>query len=114
MICPPLNFIPGGNTEDETVLTPNHFLIGQAGSQLAPRVMEDIACSLRHRWKYIQQLVTQIWCRWNKEFLSLLQTRGKWLDIKEDREVGDIVLPIPRESGRWVALWKPSCVLIIM
>ena len=89
--------------KDEPVLTPNHFLIGQAGGQLAPRVAEDLACSPRHRWKYVQQLVTQVWRRWNKEFLSLLQTRGKWLDIKEDLEVGDVVLVADpgNPKGKW-------------
>ncbi|XP_064646215.1 uncharacterized protein LOC135499401 [Lineus longissimus] len=88
---------------DDVVLTPNHFLIGQAGGQLAPRVLEDIAASPRDRWRYIQQMVTQIWRRWNREFLSLLQTRGKWLDIKQDPEVGDIVLVADwtNPKGKW-------------
>ena len=93
----------GDDVKDEPVLTPNHFLIGQSGGQLAPRIVEEVACSPRHRWKYVQQLVTSIWRRWNKEFLTLLQTRGKWLDVKEDMEIGDVVLVADPNNlkGRW-------------
>ena len=89
--------------KDDSVLTPNHFLIGQAGGLLAPRIPEDLAVNPRRRWRYVQQLVTQIWQRWNKEFLTLLQTRGKWLDVKPDPEVGDIVLVADwtNPKGKW-------------
>ena len=89
--------------QDDVVLTPNHFLIGQAGGQLAPRILEEVAVSPRERWRYVQQLVTQVWKRWNREFLSLLQTRGKWLDIKPEVGVGDIVLVADptNPKGKW-------------
>ncbi|XP_064629237.1 uncharacterized protein LOC135488532 [Lineus longissimus] len=89
--------------KDETVLTPNNFLIGQSGGQLAPRVLEGLAFNPRHRWRYVQDLVSKVWRRWNKEFLSLLQNRGKWLDEREDLQVDDVVLLADPTNprGRW-------------
>ena len=36
---------------DENVLTPNHFLYGQMGGPLAPRVIDDLAFNPRNRWR---------------------------------------------------------------
>ena len=89
--------------KDDDVLTPNHFLIGQAGGQLAPHVVDEIAFNPRHRWRYVQDLVKQIWNRWNKEFLTLLQTRKKWWVEERDLAVDDIVLMADSINmrGKW-------------
>ena len=44
---------------DEHVLTPNHFLYGQMGGKLAPRVIDDHAFNPRNRWWFKQDLVTK-------------------------------------------------------
>ncbi|XP_064624612.1 uncharacterized protein LOC135486060 [Lineus longissimus] len=89
--------------KDETVLTPNHFLVGQAGGQLAPVVTDEIAFNPRNRWRYIQDLVKKVWIRWQKEYLSLLQNRPKWMEEREDLKIGDIVLMVDPNSprGKW-------------
>ena len=46
------------NPNDKHVLTPNHFLYGQMGGQLAPRVIDDLAFNPRNRWRFTQDLVT--------------------------------------------------------
>ncbi|XP_064641366.1 uncharacterized protein LOC135496150 [Lineus longissimus] len=93
----------GQDPKDENVLTPNHFLIGQAGEQLAPEVTDKIAFHPRNRWRYVQDLVKKVWIRWQKEFLSLLHNRPKWFRIEEDIKPGDIVLMADPANprGRW-------------
>ena len=44
---------------DEQVLTPNHFLYGQMGGQLAPRVIDDLAFNHRNRWRFTQDLISK-------------------------------------------------------
>jgi len=48
---------------DEHVLTPNHFLHGQMGRQLAPRVIDDLAFNPRNRWRFTQDLIIKCWRR---------------------------------------------------
>ena len=43
--------------KDEPVLTPNHFLHGQCGGQLAPETVDDLGIHPRRRWLRIQQLI---------------------------------------------------------
>ena len=98
----PLSY-SSGDPQDSPVLTPNHFIVGQAGGQLAPRVLESEAVNPRERWKYTQDLVTQVWKRWSKEFLTLQQSRGRWLNEKEDLKVGEVVLLVDPNNpkGKW-------------
>ena len=45
--------------KDEPVLTPNHFLHGQCGGQLAPETAGDLEIHPRRRWLSIQQLILE-------------------------------------------------------
>lgn len=98
----PLSY-SSGDPKDSPVLTPNHFIIGNAGGQLAPRILEEQAVNPRQRWKYTQDLVTKVWKRWSTEFLSLHQNRRKWMTEKEDLKVGDVVLLVDPNNpkGKW-------------
>jgi hypothetical protein len=70
----------GDDCQDESVLTPNHFLQGQCGGPLAPRIVDEEPFNPRHSWRLIQDLLilAQFWRRWQKEYLSSLQSRTKW------------------------------------
>ena len=46
----------------------------------------------RKRWRRVQFLANQFWCRWRKEYVPLLQERSKWTKRHDDLHVGDIVL----------------------
>ncbi|KAL9965144.1 hypothetical protein ACROYT_G028901 [Oculina patagonica] len=88
---------------DEHVLTPNHFLYGQAGGQLAPRVVDEIAFNPRNRWRFVHDLINKCWRRWMKEYLSTLNTRSKWVDQKRNVAPGDVVLLVDTSNpkGQW-------------
>ena len=49
--------------KDEPVLTPNHFLHGQAGGQLALEVVDEIDFHPRRHWLRLQQLIKGFWKR---------------------------------------------------
>lgn len=93
----------GTDPRDEPVLTPSHFLIGQLGGQLAPRVTDEIAFNPRKRWRLVQSLVKTFWKRWREEFLATLNTRKKWREAKENLRVGDVVLVVDQNAprGKW-------------
>lgn len=40
------------------------------------------------------------WHRWTKEYLLLLQERQKWIDVKKNLNIGDIVLVVDPTSPR--------------
>ena len=68
-----LNFRPlttvSGEVNDETALTPSHFLIGQMGGELAPDTVDTTAVNGRKRWRRVQQLIRRVWSRWMREYL---------------------------------------------
>lgn len=93
----------GDDIMDEPVLTPNHFLHGQCGGSLAPRVVDETDFNPRHRWRLVQDLLSQFWRRWQKEYLASLQVRSKWHKEKQGPECGDVVLLVEQNNprGKW-------------
>jgi hypothetical protein len=89
--------------KDKEVLTPNHFLYGQAGGQLAPQVVDDIAFDPRNRWRYVQDLVRKVWTRWQREYLHHLQQRPKWREELPNLKPGDVVMLVDQSNprGKW-------------
>jgi len=78
---------------ESELLTPNHLLTLKSKAVMPPPGVfqkNDIYC--RRRWRVVQHLANEFWCRWRKEYLSNLQTRQKWTNIKRNFQVGDVVL----------------------
>ena len=93
-----------GQENDDVVLTPNHFLIGQlSGVVFPPRSDESKAFNLRDRYIFVVNLVNQFWRRFLKEMLQKLQPRRKWSLQQPNLTVDTIVIEIdpnlPR--GQW-------------
>jgi hypothetical protein len=86
--------------KDEQVLTPNHFLIGHMGGELAPESVDSVAFNPRKRWRRIQELIRQTWKRWMREYITSIGARSKWFEKKENFKEGDIVLVIDPEASR--------------
>lgn len=91
------------NPSDDIVLTPNHFLIGQLGGQLAPQIPDTDCYDIRKRWRFVQELLRHFWKRWLKEYLPTLGTRSKWFHRSRDFKVDDVVLLVDPEipRGHW-------------
>ena len=90
------------NDGDTPVLTPNHFLIGQAGGQsLCPPLKERL--NLYDRFHYLQETLDHFWSRFMCEFLPNLHARKKWTDeVKELRE-NQLVIHLDDQlpRGKW-------------
>jgi hypothetical protein len=48
--------------EDESPLTPNHFLLGRAHPHIPPDLFDEDTLS-RKRWRQAQELMTRFWRR---------------------------------------------------
>jgi len=93
-----------GDHNDEMVLTPNHFLIGQMGGELAPESVDDTPGKMKQRWRRVQELIRKVWHRWMKEYLPLIGSRHKWFLPAKNLSVGDVVLEIDPKTPR--RTWK--------
>ena len=84
-------------------LTPSHFLVGNLGGQFAPEVSSNEAFNPKKRWRHIQQLISQFWKRWRKEFLPSLNVRGKWFNPKRELTAGNVVVLVEPNAkrGEW-------------
>ena len=61
--------------QDNTPLTPNHFLHGQVGGQFAPETVDTTDFSLKKRWRRVQEITRHFWRRWMQEWLPSLNAR---------------------------------------
>jgi len=78
---------------DLSVLTPGHFLIGDALNSLPDRDERDVPTNRLARWRRVVQFTQQLWARWTRDYLTQLQERTKWMTSSGPKlEVGTIVL----------------------
>ena len=89
---------------DKPVLTPNHFLVGHMGGELAPETVDTTTFNPRRRWRRIQELIRHVWKRWMKEYLISIGSRKKWQERERNVHKGDVVLVIEANTPR--KLWK--------
>jgi len=96
-----------GDVNDEPVFTPNHFLIGQMGGELAPETVDTTANNVRKRYRRVQELICKVWNRWMREYLPTIGSRHKWFLPTENLKVGDVVLVIEPDTPRrdWKIGW---------
>ena len=85
---------------DEPVLTPKHFLIGQMGGDIAPDSVDDFAFSPRNRWRRIQELIRRVWQRWLREYLPHIGSRHKWFSQQKNLKEDDTVVVIDPNATR--------------
>ncbi|GFW22816.1 integrase catalytic domain-containing protein [Trichonephila clavipes] len=77
--------------DEPCVLTPGHFLIGKALTAIPqPTVPNNLRrCD---RWRLLTRMIQHFWNRWSSEYLTLLQSRSKWLIVQKNLDIGDLVL----------------------
>ena len=87
---------------DDVPLTPNHLLLMRGNFSHRWGKFFD-GETYRRQWKQAQSIVTVFWRRWLREYLPELNRRQKWLHVKDNLRVGDLVLlmdeNVPR--GSW-------------
>ena len=87
------------NVNDIIPLTPNHFLIGQMGGEMAPEIDNTKMHPVR-RWRRVQEILRHFWTRWIKEWLPSLNPRRKWQTTQRNIQTGDVVLILSQKSER--------------
>ncbi|XP_058448696.1 uncharacterized protein LOC131428668 [Malaya genurostris] len=98
----PLTYVPQSADEIET-LSPNHFLRGvspnEAQSTPPPPYSAE---ALRDAYKRSQQLASEMWNRWIKEYVPTLNGRAKWFSETKGLKTGDLVYVV---EGAKRKLW---------
>ena len=101
------------NCDDPVPLTPAHFLIGKTLTSIPEQDVTMIQENCLSRYQRLQQIIQHFWCRWNKEYISELQTRVKWKQKSQNLlKVGSLVIvkqdnmpPLKWNVGRVVQLY---------
>jgi hypothetical protein len=83
---------------DLTALTPGHFLIGRPLAALPQDDLTDTPAYRLSRWQDVQQRAQHLWKRFSTEYLTLLNSRPKWLEPLPDLTPGLLVLLRDNES----------------
>lgn len=78
--------------DDFLYLSPGHFLIGRPLNALPSTNLEDLPQNRLQRYAQLEQIRQHFWRRWQREYISELQTRTKWKQDKTRLKVGDLVL----------------------
>lgn len=80
------------NNDIENVLTPGHFIVGEALVTPVQKIKTDEKVSLNNRWEIGQKIVGTIWESWKNDYLDTLQKRNKWFTKNTNVQIGDVVL----------------------
>lgn len=98
--------------DDLHFLSPGHYLIGRPLNALPSPALEAENENRLNRYARLEKLRQHFWRRWQKEYLSELQTRTKWRQDTTSLKVGDLVLlcedslpPLCWRSGRVTRLY---------
>ncbi|XP_059220886.1 uncharacterized protein LOC131995801 [Stomoxys calcitrans] len=77
---------------DNSVLTPGHFLIGEAFTTIVDSSENKCYKGLRDHWRAVQENANAFWERWSMEYLSELNKRYKWNKPQSNMQPGTLVL----------------------
>ncbi|XP_044766482.1 uncharacterized protein LOC123322598 isoform X2 [Coccinella septempunctata] len=86
-ICP-LTSCPN----DLPPLTPAHFLLGRAGTAVPEGTVMHLPENRLSQFQLVQKVYEQFWSRWQREYVSELQTRQKWTRNTGSLNIGQLVL----------------------
>jgi hypothetical protein len=86
--------------DDLEALTPNHLLLMKRQPSLPPGLFPKEDIYAKRRWRLVQYMSDLFWKRWVREYVPLLQERQKWLGVKRNLQVGDVVLVVDENSPR--------------
>ena len=91
--CRPLTVDSISSSQFSELLTPNHLLTTKSKVVLPPPGdFQRVHLYLSKRCRRVQYLVNEFWCKWKREFLQSLQSRQKWISVKRNLQVDDVVI----------------------
>lgn len=85
---------------DLEALTPNHLLLLKTSPSLPPGLFQPADMYAHRRWKQVQYMSDLFWKRWVKEYLLQLQERQRWVGVKRNLVVGDLVVIMDSTAPR--------------
>lgn len=80
------------NPNDQSALTPAHFLIGQAPLEPVDHFNGNGHDKGISRWQHLKKVKHHFWNRWRQEYLQHLQQRTRWKTNTTNLTVGTLVL----------------------
>ena len=90
---------------DLTPLTPLHFMAGHVDCPLPVELTADARSRINpcQRWHVVQGVLRDLWNRWIREVVPLLNVRQRWNQQRRNIAVGDVVLAMTPDTprGRW-------------
>lgn len=96
----PLTMIPIEGNEN-SFLTPNHFLMLRSNFQSAPSNDRFLSCNLKN-WTSIKEMINVLWNHWHKAYVNEILHREKWINYKKPVEIGDLVMTAdPTINNLW-------------
>lgn len=78
--------------DDLSVLTPGHFLIGEALTAIPEPSLREVNVGRLSRWQYIQSRLQHFWDHWSSGYLQQRQAISKWHHPSHEIRVGSMVL----------------------
>lgn len=91
------------DAESFEYLSPGHFLIGTSLNSMPLSIDSYPHMKLSSRWRMVQENISNVWSRWQRDFLHQLQQRTKWYESRPGLAVGDLVIMIENRTipGHW-------------
>ena len=76
------------------ILTPATLLTQKTADAFPARSLGEFTDKdlFRAEWRRVQSLSNNFWRRWRDEYLTTLQARRKWNEVRNNLKVGDVVL----------------------
>lgn len=99
----PLSVLTGNDDEEVTVLTPGHFLVGEALVTPPDHNFESSNVSSLRRWQYTQRMTQDFWRQWSRQYLTKFYKRYRWSSQMPQPKIGDVVTV--REDNLPVCKW---------
>ena len=83
--CRPLTVDSISSSQFSEPLTPNNLLTMKSKVVLPPPGdFQRVDLYLSKRWRRVQYLVNEFWCKWKREFLQTLQSGKKCISVKRN------------------------------
>lgn len=96
--------------QDLTPLTPAHFLVGKTLTSLPEDDFTTVVKNRLSKFQHLQSIVQQFWKRWNREYISEMQTRTKWKkQCPSLLKVGSLV--VIKENNLPIYQWRTGRVI---